>query len=75
MVIYLFFLFQLIQVIKEFKLVMNKFYLERVLYNHYYNRIINKCSDLDRLRIDKYYYFFDNRRYINEKDYIRKRLF
>lgn len=60
------------EVIKEEKQVINKFYLERLLYDNYYNAIISNIDNIDKIRIDKYYFFKDNKRYINEKDYIRK---
>ncbi len=75
LVLYIFLFFKLYEVIKSFKYIMNKFYLERILYDHYYNEIINDIDDIDKLRIDKYYYFKDRNRYINEKDYIKKRYY
>lgn len=69
--IYMFLLWKVIEYLKEYKYVMNKFYLERVMYDHYYNEIINNCDNLNVLRLDKYYYFKKNGKYINEKDYIR----
>ena len=60
------------EVIREEKQVINKFYLERLLYDNYYNAIISNIDNIDKIRIDKYYFFKDNKRYINEKDYIRK---
>ncbi len=74
-VLYVFLICKLIEVVKEFKYVMNKFYLERVMYDHYYNEIISDKGNLDDLRIDKYYYFKDKNRYVNEKDYIKKRYY
>lgn len=75
MVIYIFLIFKLVEVIKEFKYVMNKFYLERVMYNHYYNGIINDEADISKLRIDKYYFFRENKGYINERDYLKRKRF
>ena len=75
LVIYSFLIIKLIEVIKEYKYVVNKFYLERVMYNHYYNKIINNCSNLNNLKIDKYYYFKKNYKYINEKDFIKDKLY
>lgn len=75
LILYVFLGCKLYEVIKSFKYVMNKFYLERVMYDHYYNGIINDISDIDKLRIDKFYYFKDKNRYVNEKDYIKKRYY
>lgn len=74
-VIYIFLVFQLFLVIKELPYILNKFYLERIMYDHYYNKIISRSDDTLNLRIDKYYYFYNKDHYINEKDYIRKKLF
>lgn len=74
-VIYIFLIFKLVEVIKEFKYVMNKFYLERVMYTHYYNGIINYVEDIGKLRIDKYYFFREGKRYVDEKKYIMKKRF
>jgi len=71
-ILYIFLIIKLLEIIKEFNLVMNKFYLERIMYNNYYNKIINNITDIEKIRIDKYYYFKENNRYINEKDYIKK---
>lgn len=71
-VIYLFLVISLINCIREFKYVRNKFYLERILYNNYYNGIISDSDDIKDMRIDKYYYYKVNRRYINERDYLLK---
>lgn len=66
LLIVLFLFSRLIDSIKEFRYVINKFYLERVLYDHYYNKIIYSNS-IDKMRIDKYYYI----NYIDEKEYLR----
>lgn len=72
-IIYVFLFFKLYEVVIEYKYIMNKFYLERVIYDHYYDKIINNCVDISNLRIDKYYYFKENNRYVSEKDYILKK--
>lgn len=74
-VIYVFLIFKLLEIIREFKYVMNRFYLERVMYNNYYNEIINDEDDISKLRIDKYYFFRENNGYVNEKDYIKRKRF
>ena len=43
-ILYIFLIYKIMEVIKEFKYIMNKFYLERIMYNHYYNAIINDVS-------------------------------
>jgi hypothetical protein len=53
---------------------MNKFYLERIMYDNYYNGIVNDSS-IDNIRLDKYYYFKVGKGYINEKKYILKNKF
>lgn len=72
LVIYVFLIRELLIVIKDFKYVMNKFYLERIIYDNYYNGIINNKNSILDMRLDKYYYFKDENRYINEKDYIMR---
>ena len=74
MVIYVFFMINLYLVIKDYKYVMNKFYLERIMYDNYYNGIVNDSS-IDNIRLDKYYYFKVGKGYINEKKYILKNKF
>lgn len=72
LVMYIFLFINIIRVIRDFKYIMNRFYLERVMYDHYYDGIINDCSNLGSLKINKYYYFRDDNRYINEKKYIKR---
>ena len=74
-VVFLFLLVSLINCIKEYKYVKGKFYLERILYDNYYNEIINDSFDIKDMRIDKYYYYKYKDRYINEKDYILKKMY
>lgn len=73
--IYTFLLFKLIEVIKNYKYILNKFYLERVLYDHYYDGIINDSSNPSDMKINKYCFFKKEKRYINEKDYLKKNYF
>lgn len=75
LILYVFLIYELLLVIKNYKYIMNRFYLERVLYDHYYNGIINCEIDIDKLRIDKFYFFKDQNRFINEKDYIKRRYY
>ena len=70
-VICIFLLIQLFVVIKEYKYVKGKFYLERMLYDNYYNEIINGNCLVKNMKIGKYYYFYKDGRYYNEKDYLK----
>lgn len=70
-VILVFLLFQMVLVIKNYKYIMNKFYLERMIYDNYYSAIINDKKSIKDMKIDKYYYFYDNGRYYSEKEYLR----
>lgn len=70
-VVYIFLISELYLVIKEFKFIMNKFYLERIMYDNYYDEIIYNCKKLENIRIDKFYYFKDKNRYLNEKEFIK----
>ena len=72
LVICLFLLFQLISVIKNYRFLINKFYLERIIYDNYYNEIINGNINVKNMKIGKYYYFYKNGRYYNEKDYLKE---
>lgn len=71
LVICLFLLFQLISVIKNYRFLINKFYLERIIYDNYYNEIINGNINVKNMKIGKYYYFYKNGRYYNEKEYLK----
>ena len=68
--IYIFLLFSIIKSIKDYKMYFNKFCLERILYNNYYNEIFSGNYKVDDMRIDKYYYFKSNDKYINERKYL-----
>ena len=68
-VIYIFLLIKLIEVIKDYKYVRNRFYLERILYDNYYDGIIND-GDINKMMINKYYFFKKNGAYVNEKKYL-----
>lgn len=74
MVIYVFLIVNLYLVFKDYKYVMNKFYLERIMYDNYYNGIVNDSS-IDNIRLDKYYYFKVGKGFIDEKKYILKNKF
>lgn len=69
-VIYIFLLFSLIQCIKDYKDIKRRFYIERIIYDNYYNEIISDSLDIKDMRIDKYYYYKVGNKYINERNYI-----
>ncbi len=71
-VIYVFLVINIIKSIKDFKYVRNRFYLERILYDNYYNGIVNNSRNINDMRIDKYYYYKGEDRYINEREYLLK---
>lgn len=68
-VIYLFLLWNLWIVILEYPYIMNKFYLERVLYDHYYDSIVSK-GEIEKMCLTKFYFFKIEKKYTNEKKYI-----
>ena len=70
-VICIFLLIQLFIVIKEYKYVKGKFYLERILYDNYYDEIVNGNCLVKNMKIGKYYFFYKDGRYYNEKDYLK----
>ncbi len=72
LILYIYLISKLYEVIKEEKHVLNKFYLERILYNNYYNAIINNSHNIKDMRLDKYYFYKNKDHYINEKDYLKK---
>jgi len=69
-----FLIIQLFSLFKEQKYILNKFYLERILYNNYYNGIYNS-KKMEDMRLDKYYYFKEGKGFIKEKDYLIKKGF
>lgn len=73
-VIYSFLLLNLCQSIKNYKYVINKFYLERIMYDNYYDGIVYN-SNIDNMKLDKYYYFMDGNSVINEKIYLKNKRF
>ncbi len=70
-----FLVLEYIKEIKNFKYTINKFYLERILSPHFYNAIINNCSNINHFKINKFYYLKEDNKYINEKDYLLKYYF
>lgn len=71
-ILYIFLISKLFNVIKNYKYVLNKFYLERIMYKHYYDGIISNCNSVDKIKLNKLYFFKVNSKYVNEKDYIKK---
>lgn len=71
LVILLFLLYQMFLIVKNYKYILNKFYLERMIYDNYYNEIINDKSSIGDMKIDKYYYFYNKGRYYSEKEWLR----
>ena len=71
--IIVFLTFHTIKTIKDYEYIMNNFFLERYLYNHYYDEIIYNKNNLNDMKITKYYYFKNNKNYISEKNYLRKK--
>lgn len=74
MVIYLFLFVNLMIVMKEYRYFLNKFYLERMLYDNYYDGIVYN-SDIANMKLNKYYYFKNGNKLVNEKDYLVKNRF
>lgn len=72
--IIIFLIIKILEQIKNTKYILNKFYLERIIYDNYYDGIINNKKDIKDIRINKYYYFLKNNKYINEKEYIKEKL-
>ena len=70
--IIIFLIIKIIEQIKNTKYILNKFYLERIIYDNYYDGIINNKKEIKDIRINKYYYFLKNNKYINEKEYIKE---
>lgn len=71
-ILYIFLIIKIIEVIKNFKYIINKFYLERIIYDNYYDGIINNCHNIKYMKLNKYYYFNINNKYINEKAYLKR---
>ena len=68
-VIVVFLIAETLELLKNFKYLVNAFYLERLLYDNYYNGIVYDAS-LESMRIDKYYYFKNDGIYLGEKKYL-----
>ncbi|MGM9834174.1 MAG: site-2 protease family protein [Bacilli bacterium] len=73
--IYLFLLIELYTTYKSFKYIYNRFLLERVMYDHYYDKIINKDLTYDKFMLNKYYYIKRGNTYKNEKKYLKESYF
>ena len=73
-VIYLFLFLNLMIVMKEYRYFLNKFYLERMLSDNYYDGIVYD-SCINDMKLNKYYYFKNGDKLINERDYLVKNRF
>lgn len=74
-IIYTFLIAKLIEWIKNYRYIINKFYLERMINDHHYNEIINNEKNIKNYRTNKYYYMYKDGKYIDEKQYIKMYLF
>lgn len=74
LVIYIFLIIKIYEAIKNYKYIINRFYLERILYDNYYDGIVINSS-IDKMKINKFYFFKDGKKLINEKKYILKKKF
>lgn len=63
--------YKLIEYIKNYKYLKNRFILERLLYDIDYNKIDNNTKNISSLRKEVLHYFKNNNKYINEKNYIK----
>lgn len=66
-IIILFLIFKLLDTLKYYKYLYNRFLLERYLYNIEYKRIIYNSSSLKDLKKETRHYFKDKDIYLNEK--------
>lgn len=71
-ILYIFLIIKIIEVIKDYKFIINKFYLERIIYDNYYDGIINNCHNIKHMKLNKYYFFNINNKFINEKTYLQR---
>ena len=62
-----FLLYKIIENIKNYKYLYQRFLLERYLYNFNYHKIDNNTKDLKDLRKDVLHYFKEDNKYIKEK--------
>jgi len=67
----IFFIIELIMVIRNYKYIKQRFYLERIIYDNYYDKIkYNGNKELMHLTI--YYYFNYEGKIMNEREYLKK---
>lgn len=68
--IYLFLFLSILKAIRDYNTYFNKFCLERILYDNYYDEILSGDYKIDDMKINKYYYFERNQKYINERAFL-----
>ena len=71
-VIYAFLIINLCNVIKEYRYLLNRFYLERILYDNYYDKIVYG-KNVDKMMINKFYYFDVDGLRVSEKKYLLRK--
>jgi hypothetical protein len=72
LVIYAFLIINLCNVIKEYRYLLNRFYLERILYDNYYDKIVYG-KNVDKMMINKFYYFDVDGLRVSEKKYLLRK--
>lgn len=69
-------LFQFLIVLKNKKYLINRFYLERMLYSFPYKKIENNfCKSVSVLKKETRHFFYENNHYLNEKEMLSKNVF
>ena len=68
-VVYVFLFVNLLVVIRDYKYIMNRFYLERILYDNYYDGILYS-GDINAMKLNKYQYFKEGDKMLGEKKYL-----
>ena len=66
------FIYKIYEYIKNYRLIWNRFLLERYLHNYKYHNINTKKGDLNILKIDTYQYFINNKKVISEKTLLKE---
>lgn len=66
------FLYKLIDAIKNYKYIFNRFLLERHLHDYNFKYLSTKKGDINILKLDTYQYFKDNNKITSEKEKLRE---
>ena len=66
------FLMKTIEVLKERKVIFQKFILERYMYNLKFSKVKNKNEEINNYLKDTKYYYFDGNRVYDEKKFLEK---